>query len=111
MKSLIKNFIFIFLIFLIVSVIFTVFSQTGQSSKEMPLTEVVKNINQGNVKKIIVAGNDITVTFQDGSQGKSKKETEAALSQSLANYGINQAALKGVEIEVKEAGGWLSWLG
>jgi len=111
MKSLLKNFIFIFLIFLIVSGIFTVFSQTGQTSKEIPLTEVVKNINQGNVKKIAVAGNNITVTFQDGSQAKSKKETEAALSQSLANYGVSQDALKGVEVELKEESGWLSWLG
>ncbi|MFH1423600.1 MAG: ATP-dependent metallopeptidase FtsH/Yme1/Tma family protein, partial [Candidatus Nealsonbacteria bacterium] len=111
MNPLLKNFIFILLIFLIVSGVFTVFSQTGQDSKEVPLTEVVKNINEGNVKKILVEGNNITVTFQDDSQVKSKKETEAAFSQSLANYGVSQDALKGVEIEQKEEGGWLSWLG
>ena len=111
MNSLVKNFIFILLIFLIVSGVFTVFSQTTQGLKEVPLTEVVQNINQGNVKTIVVEGNNITVTFQDGSQAESKKETETALSQSLVNYGVNQEALKGVEIESKEATGWLSWLG
>ena len=87
------------------------FSQTGQNSKEVSLTEVVKNINQGNVKKIVVEGNNITVTFQDDSQAKSKKETEAALSESLTNYGVSQEMLKGVEVELKEEGGWLSWFG
>ena len=87
------------------------FSQTTQNAKEIPLTEVVQKINQGEVKTIVVEDNNITVTFQDGSQAKSKKETETALSQSLVNYGVNQEALKGVEIESKEATGWLSWLG
>ena len=111
MNSLIKNFVFILLIFLVVSGVFTVFSQTSQSTENMPLTKVVENINQGNVKKIAVMGNDITVTFQDDSRAKSKKETEAALSQSLANYGVSQEALKNIEVELKEESGWMSWLG
>ncbi|MFH1780633.1 MAG: ATP-dependent zinc metalloprotease FtsH [Candidatus Nealsonbacteria bacterium] len=111
MKSLIKNFIFILLIFLVLAGVFTVLSQTAQSPKEIPLTEVVQNINQGNVKKIVISGNDIAITFQDDSHAQSKKETEAAFSESLANYGVSQSALQNIEVALKEEGGWLSWLG
>ena len=111
MNPLIKNFIFILLIFLTVSSVFTMFSQTAQNPQTVPLTEVVKNINEGNVKKIVVEGNNITATLQDDSQVKAEKETEAALSQSLTNYGANQEALKVVAIEMKQESGWLSWLG
>jgi len=111
MNPLIKNFVFILIIFLVVSGVFTMFSQTAEQKNEVSLTKLVSDINQGEVKKIVVSSNNLIVTYQDDTQTKSKKETETALSQSLINYGVNQASLKGVEIELKEETGILSWLG
>ncbi len=111
MGSLIKNFIFILLIFLIVSGIFAMVYQPFGEEKEIALTQLVEDINQGKVKEITVAGNDMAITYQDDSKAKSKKEIEGTLSQSLINFGVSQTALKEVEIESKEERGFTYWLG
>ena len=112
MKSLIKNFIFIFLIFLVVSSIFALFQQNSfEKEKELSLTNLVQDINQGKIKKITVTGSELSVLYIDDTEAKSRKETEAALSQSLINYGVDKERLAGVEIETKKEGGTWIWLG
>ena len=111
MKYLIKNFIFVLLIFLIVSGIFAIFTQPFEEEKEVSLTQLVEDINQEKVKQIVVSGNDLAITYQDDTKAKSKKEIESALSQSLVNYGVNQEKFKKVAIEAKEERGLTYWLG
>jgi cell division protease FtsH len=111
MSALLKNFIFILLIFLVVSGAFTILSPTQKEEKAISLTQLVSDINQGTVKEINVSGNDVAIIYQDESLAKTQKEGEASLSQSLINYGIDQDSLKQVEVNLKEAGGILSWLG
>ena len=107
----IKNFIFVLLIFLIVSGIFAIFTQPFEEEKEVSLTQLVEDINQEKVKQIVVSGNDLAITYQDDTKAKSKKEIESALSQSLVNYGVNQEKFKKVAIEAKEERGLTYWLG
>ena len=111
MKYLIKNLIFVLLIFLIISGIFAMFAEPFKEETEVSLTQLVEDINQEKVKKIVISGNDVAITYQDDSEAKTKKEIEAALSQSLINYGVNQEKLRQVDIESKEEKGWLFWLG
>jgi cell division protease FtsH len=111
MKSLTKNFIFILLIFLVISGIFALFQQPFEKEKELSITQLVKEINEGKIKKITVSGSELSILYLDGGKAHSRKETEAALSQSLINYGVDLEKLKGVEIETKEAGGTWTWLG
>jgi len=111
MKSLIKNFVFILLIFLIISGVFAMFTQPFEEKEEISLTQLIEDINQEKVKKIVVSGNNLDITYQDETKAKSKKEIEAALSQSLINYGINQEKLQKVNIETKEERGLMFWLG
>ena len=111
MKNLAKNFIFILLIFLIISGVFTFFSKPFEKEKEMSLTQLVGEINQGKIKKITVSGNELQIVYLDDSKARSRKETEAALSQSLINYGVDKEKLTKVEIETKETGGTWTWLG
>jgi len=94
----------------VISGIFTLFSRPFEKEKELSLTQLVEEINQGNIKKITVAGNELQITYQDDSTAISRKETEAALSQSLINYGVDAEKLKAVEIETKEAQDTWSWL-
>jgi len=111
MRNLIKNFIFILLIFLVISGVFTLFSQPSEKEKQLSLTQLVGEINQGKIKKITVSGDNLDVIYQDGAKAKSMKETGTALSQSLINYGGDEEKLKATEVEIKESGGTLSWLG
>jgi len=111
MKNLIKNFIFILLIFLVISGIFTLFSQPSKEEKTLSLTQLVEEINQGKIKKILVADNDLSVIYQDDTEAISRKESETALSQSLINYGVDKDKLKGVEVETEKTENVFTWLG
>ena len=111
MRILIKNFILIILIFLAIAWLFNIFALPSEKEKEVPFNQLVKEINEGRVKKITVSGNDLLIVYQDNSKGKSKKEPELALSQSLLNYGVDKENLSNITIETKEASGIWVWLG
>ena len=111
MRSLVKNFLIILLIFLAISSVFTLFSTPFEEKTSLSLTQLVEEINQGKIKQIIIEGNDLSVLYQDDSRARSVKESETSLSQSLINYGVDKNKLIGVEIETKEAGGLSVWLG
>ncbi len=110
MKNLIKNFVIVLLIFLVISSIFTLFSEPFGKKEEMPLSQVVENVNQEKIKKIIVSGNNLEITFDNEEKVFSMKEPEIALSQSLINYGAEAEKLKLVEIEAKEKQDIWVWL-
>ncbi len=109
MKSLTKKFLLILLIFLAISAVFSLFYQPDKE-KEISFTELVQAINQGEIKKIKVLGNDLEITYQDESMAFSTKEQETALSQSLINYGVETEKLKTVQIETKEQREVWTWL-
>ncbi|MBL7150285.1 MAG: ATP-dependent zinc metalloprotease FtsH [Candidatus Pacebacteria bacterium] len=110
MKNLAKNFIFVILILLIISGVFTLFSQPLETKKEISLTQLVEEINQEKIKQIIVSGSDLKIIYQDDTEAKSRKETEAALSESLINYGIDKEKLKKVGIKTEKEKENLLWL-
>ncbi len=110
MKNLVKNFVIILLVFLVISSIFALFSSPFEKKKELSLTQLVREINQGEIKKITVLGNNLEISYQDETKAFSIKETETALSQSLINYGVDKEKLMKVEIETKEKKDTLAWL-
>lgn len=110
-KNLIKNFFFVLLIFLIISTIFSLFSQSFEKEKEIPLTQLAKDIVQEKIKKITVSGNELQIVYQDDSKAKSTKEAEVSLTQTLVNLGVEKTKLDKIEIERKETGETWTWLG
>ena len=110
MKNLFKNLIFIILIFLIVSGVFTLFKGSSEEEKEISLSQLVQEINQEKIKQITVSGNDLSIIYQDDSKALSQKETEAALSESLTNYGVDKTKLAKVIVEAKDADDIWGWL-
>jgi cell division protease FtsH len=109
MRNLIKNFIIVLLIFLVISSVFALFAQP-ETRKELSLTQLVKEINDEQIKKIVVSGNNLEIIYQDETEAFSVKETEAALSQSLINYGADVDKLRMIEIETKEEKDIWTWL-
>lgn len=110
MKPLIKNFLIVLIIFLILGGVFGIFSDSFQEKKDVSLTKLAEQLNQGEVKEIIVSGNDVSITYQNGEEVEAKKESEIALSQSLLNYGAEKGSLQKVDIKSVETGEWMLWL-
>ncbi|MCX6760823.1 MAG: ATP-dependent zinc metalloprotease FtsH [Candidatus Nealsonbacteria bacterium] len=111
MKNLIKNILFVILFFLLISSVFALFFQSPEKEKELSLTQIVKDINQEQIKEITVSGNSLEITYNDDSKAKAEKEVESSLSQSLINYGAEAEKLKKVEIKTKEESGISTWIG
>jgi len=103
MNKLLKNLIFIILIFLLISSIFALFSQqAGEKPKQISFSELVSHINQEKIKKIIVSGDELFITYTNDEEAVSRKEPELALSQSLINYGVDLDKIEKAGIEPKE---------
>jgi len=111
MKNLFKNFFFILLIFLAVSSIFALFFQPFGKEKEIPLTQLVQDINQEKVKKIIVADQKIEIFYQNDEKSFSQKETGVGLSETLLDYGVDKEKLAKTEVEIKKSEDFWSGMG
>lgn len=110
MKAFIKNLIIVFVIFLTVAGVFALFSQPLEKQEDISLTQLVQEINQGRVEKITVTGNELDISFRDGTKAKSRKETEIALSESLFNYKVNENEMERLKIFPEKESNGLGWL-
>jgi cell division protease FtsH len=110
MKNLVKNFVIFFLIFLAVAILFSVYDSTQKETKRVGIEKLINQINDEEVKQIIVSGTDIKVTLKNDNKEYIKKETGETLSELLNNFGVDKEKLIKVNIEVKENEGVDFWL-
>lgn len=110
MKFLLKKLGFTLLIFLLISATFTLFFNPFEGEEEISLTQLVNDINQEKVKKVIIAGSEIDIIYNDDSTAKTRKETESSLTESLINFGVEQEKINMLDIKTKPEGGIWIWL-
>lgn len=111
LNSLIKNFVFVVLIFLAAGGIFSLLYLPAEQPAQISLSQLVADINQDRIKKITISGNSVTVAYQDNKTAHSMKESNSVLSDVLISLGANTAKLQKVEIsaEVEQQSVW-TWL-
>ena len=111
MKNLGKNFFFVIVIFLVISLLFAAFAKPFEKEEVISLTQLVSDIETGDVAKVSVTAGELSITYKEGEIEKiSNKEEDAALSETLLNLGLSKEALSQVEIETKKETGILVWL-
>jgi cell division protease FtsH len=111
MKFLIKNLLFILVIFLIVSSVFAFLSGSFSKPQQVSLTQLVQDINQDKVEKITAYGSELDIVYKDGKTAQSMKEPEVGLAETLINYGADKSKLDTLNIEIQpEKQGVSSWL-
>jgi cell division protease FtsH len=99
------------LIFMLITAVYlTISGSVQKKAPEISISDLAKNVSEGSVKKIIVEGESLEITYNDDTVKKSKKETESSLSQTLFNYGVKSEALGKTIIEIKNQGGFGYWL-
>ncbi len=67
----------------------------------VPITTVAQDIKEGRVSKIVVSGEDLTITRFDGLTLVSHKEPTADLVQLLTNLGVTPEMMSNIIIEVE----------
>jgi cell division protease FtsH len=85
--------------------------------QSIPISELAADISKGTVSTIVVNGDELDITYAPAQEGAtpvektSKKEPDAALTDTLANYGVSKDALAKVSIDIKRQSSWQYWLG
>jgi cell division protease FtsH len=89
---------------------YTYLAEDQTKPEVIALSQLAADISAGLVSTIEVDGDNLNVVYTDEVEKESKKEPEAALSETLTNYGVTEAALAGVEITIKRESGFRFWL-
>lgn len=105
-----SNLVTTLLIFALLIAVYTVFIEGQQDIEEVPISALAQSINEGNVEQVIVRGEELEIRLTDGTEQKSKKEAGTALTDTLANYGVEAEALVGLTIDVQNPSGLRFWL-
>lgn len=98
------------LIFMVIIALYLAISDSGKPVTQVPISQLAQSVSAGEVKKILVEGEKLTITYQNNEIKESKKEVESSLSQTLFNYGVGNDALTKVELEIKNESGFGFWL-
>jgi len=104
-----NNIIGAVLVLLIIVTAYSFISEQQKDIQDISISELAANIINEEVSKITVEGDKLKVELADGSEKKSKKETESALSETLLNYGITTEQLNKANIEIKNPTGFAYW--
>jgi cell division protease FtsH len=97
------------IVVIVVALFYNVYSaSTGPTS--VPITTVAKDVREGRVSKILVSGDDLTITRTSGVEVVSRKEPGADITDLLTNLGVTQEMLNGITIEVQTPSEWGGWL-
>jgi len=95
------------LIFMLITALYLAFSGGPKDVPQIPISDLAKNVETLEVKKILVEGEKLTITYKNDEVKESKKEAGAPLYETLANYGVEKDALAQVEIEIKNETGFV----
>ncbi|MEK7549150.1 MAG: ATP-dependent zinc metalloprotease FtsH [Patescibacteria group bacterium] len=110
MPILSKNILWAIITLLLVAFIFSFFYIEQKPATVLTLDQVASKIASNEVAKIIVSGDALKIELKDGSKAVSKKETEAGLSETLKNYGVDSLILQKVGLEIEEESGFRFWM-
>jgi len=113
--SLFSNIINIVLILLIIVSLYSMISGGNKASENIAISQLASDVSAGLVKQINVSGNDLLITYNKAGTSteeiikSSKKEEGTALTDTLANYKVDQLKLAGVKIDIQSEGGFGYW--
>lgn len=102
MKNIIKNFAIFFLVFAIIAGIFSFYDAKKNAPEQISVAKLVQEINNGEVAKVQVSGNNLAITLKDNKEQVTKKETSESLSQLLKNYDVPADKLAAVDVNISD---------
>lgn len=110
-RSMLSYFFSALLIFAILVGLYGAISDMGSKKTEtVALSEVVRQVDKGEIKAIVVDGQDLSVEKKDGTKLKSKKESDAGIVETLGAYGLEGSKISAVDISVSSQSGFVFFL-
>ena len=105
-----NGFIYLLITVAVLAIFFTLFSDNIGGAQEIPINEVISRSVRGEVQKIEVREDRLTVFTNSGETLTSRKEIGASLVDTLRESGVDPA-VSGVAVDVKGSSGLGSLFG
>ncbi len=109
MKIFIKNFLLFLVVFLILAGLLSLFNNPGTKTSQVDLSQVVTEINAGQIKSITVNGNKLDIVLTTGQAQVAYKE-DGDLLTLLKNYNVSADNLTKLTYTVKNSSSNNIWL-
>jgi cell division protease FtsH len=109
-NQLIRNFTMFVLSIVLLGALLSIFTTGDPKSKQVPLGEVIKQIQADKVKVVDINGDRLEVTLKDETKIVSQKEPTADWSTIAKNYGITPEKLVAITGDVKDSSGTALWV-
>ena len=77
----------------------------------VPLNEVAQEAKKGDIKEIVVSGDELTVTLASGEKVRSHKDRTSDITEVLRNLGVTENQLSNISLQFKEPSGFGNWIG
>ncbi len=108
-----NNFLSILLLLLFITALYSYFAEQQVTPEELAISDVVGQVKAGEVSELIVRGNTIEISYNDTTRtvGEAKKESDAAISETLTNLGVTNEQLSQIKIDVQNETGLAFWAG
>ncbi len=97
------------LLILVLLAFYSAYSNNIQNTPMTTVSALADDIKAGNVTKILVEGDDLTISYKDNTTKQTKKEVETSLSQTLVNYGVTVTDFSKVSVDVQDPTGLYFW--
>lgn len=107
-----NNLLTLALVVIVITALYSATTGDQTEPEEVSLSQVAEQVKAREVSAIVVEGNELTINYTDETRtpGETKKETDAAITETLANLGVNQEQIAGVDIKVQSESGFRYWL-
>ncbi len=110
MKPITKNILLFVITIVVIGAILSTYTLSGEKPEEIGIGTLVERIQDGEVERIEVKGDEINITAGE-DELVSRKESDSSLSEQLVNYGVTPEQLAGITIDVSNNGGRSYFLG
>ena len=90
--------------------LYTYFFWQASGSETVELNRVVQLAQNGEIKKILVRGDQLEVTLANGGKLSTYKETKLGTLETLERLGVSRAQLQKIQVEVAPPSWWGGWL-
>ncbi len=100
-----------FSIFILVAVGYSFVREYFNDTKaeEVSLSQIAQDMQLGTITSLEVSGDTITAHYGTSTEKTSRKEREASLTETLANYNVSPEKIAAVPIDIKDEGGARFW--
>ncbi len=107
-----NNILSTLLLLMLLTSVYSYVTNRMETPKEITVSDIAGQVKAHEVKGLVIRGEKIEVTYIDGARqrAEAKKETDAAVTETLTKLGVTSEQLSGITIDIQNESGFRFWL-